>query len=276
MGLIYIIKNTINDKVYIGQTRRTLQKRWEHHLYLADHSEAILYRAMRKHNKQNFYIEPIEEIDNDLLNEREIYWISKYNSFAPNGYNSTLGGDGVTKYNHNEIINYYLNVADKSMTKTAEHFGCHITTVLNIIQANNLEVQERGTWSFRPIVQLDLQGNFIAEYESIVAAEKEFEINGKNIYSVLNTKTHKSAYGYQWIYKEEYEPSKNYIYKKNNWRAVQCIETGQIFESTKSAVQWLKNNDNTLKSDIKGMSSNICRAIRKNIKAYKYHWKYID
>ena len=39
----------------------------------------------------NFSIEIIEEIDNDKLNEREIYWIEKYNSFKC-GYNMTIGG----------------------------------------------------------------------------------------------------------------------------------------------------------------------------------------
>ena len=54
MGLIYIIKNNVNNKVYIGQTKQLLNKRWEHHLYLADKSDAILYRAMRKYKKENF------------------------------------------------------------------------------------------------------------------------------------------------------------------------------------------------------------------------------
>lgn len=35
MGYIYIIKNTVNNKVYIGQTRRTIQLRFNEHLNLS-------------------------------------------------------------------------------------------------------------------------------------------------------------------------------------------------------------------------------------------------
>lgn len=33
MGIIYIVKNKINDKVYIGQTTQKLQDRWLKHLF---------------------------------------------------------------------------------------------------------------------------------------------------------------------------------------------------------------------------------------------------
>lgn len=54
-----------------------------------------LYRAFNRYGIQNFSIEQIEECDNSLLNEREVYWIKYYDSFN-NGYNMTLGGDGRT------------------------------------------------------------------------------------------------------------------------------------------------------------------------------------
>ena len=43
---------------------------------------------------ENFVFEVIEEVDNSLLNEREIFWIKEYNSLSPNGYNLTTGGEG--------------------------------------------------------------------------------------------------------------------------------------------------------------------------------------
>ena len=62
---------------------------------------------MRKYGKDNFLIELIEECPNEMLNDKEIYWISYYNSYY-NGYNASLGGDGHTKYNYDDIVNYYL------------------------------------------------------------------------------------------------------------------------------------------------------------------------
>ena len=103
MGFIYIIKNKINDKVYIGQTTNTVQYRFNQHLMNAnfEYKTGHLYNAMRKYGKENFYVETIEEISNELLDEREIYWIAYYDSFQ-NGYNSTIGGEGDKKYSEEE------------------------------------------------------------------------------------------------------------------------------------------------------------------------------
>lgn len=277
MGLIYIIKNNINNKVYIGQTRQPLKRRWEHHLFLADKSDAVLYRAMRKYKKENFYITSIEEVDNNLLNEREVYWIEYYNSFVPNGYNSTRGGEGVVQYNYQEIIDYYINIANKNLTKTAEQFNCTIVTISNIIHSNNLEIQEHGSWSMKPIIQLDLDGNFIAEYKSATEAAKKLNKNVDLICSCANQNSvKKSAYGYQWFYKENYDKNKIYKYRKNSWQSIVCVETGEVFSSTLMAAEWIKKNNPTLKGEIRGMGSNIRRAIKNKIRAYKYHWKIID
>ena len=55
---------------------------------------------MRKYGIENFSIKEIENISDNLLNDREIYWIKEYNSYVPNGYNCDLGGAGVSKFNH--------------------------------------------------------------------------------------------------------------------------------------------------------------------------------
>lgn len=48
--------------------------------------------AIRKHGKDNFIVELIETCEVSKLNEREIYFIDKYKSQGPNGYNLTKGG----------------------------------------------------------------------------------------------------------------------------------------------------------------------------------------
>lgn len=47
-GFIYIIKNTINSKVYIGQTRTSVEQRWREHLRHAQYGDQVINRAMKK------------------------------------------------------------------------------------------------------------------------------------------------------------------------------------------------------------------------------------
>lgn len=97
MGDIYIIRNTINDKVYIGQSICGASARFKQHVSSAlrgDTSCPALYNAMRKYGVENFYYEILEHnVPNELLNDREVFYVSKYDSYH-HGYNATTGGDG--------------------------------------------------------------------------------------------------------------------------------------------------------------------------------------
>jgi len=96
MGYIYKITNKINQKIYIGLTRDTIEERWKNHIKKAkEYPNRYLYDAMNHYGYENFTIEEIESCDNSILDEREIYWISYYNSTNPDiGYNLTSGGGG--------------------------------------------------------------------------------------------------------------------------------------------------------------------------------------
>ena len=90
---IYKITNKINGHCYIGQSTQ-IEKRWSNHKVAAYNSESKsynypLYRSFRKYGVENFSFEIIEECSNELLNEKEKYWIDFY---SPE-YNQTIGGD---------------------------------------------------------------------------------------------------------------------------------------------------------------------------------------
>ena len=93
---IYKIENLKNGKCYIGCSKN-IEHRW-----IAHKSESILdynpqynypiHRAFRKYGLDNFSFEILEEVDEQVLFEREKLWIQKYQSFEK-GYNATCGGD---------------------------------------------------------------------------------------------------------------------------------------------------------------------------------------
>ena len=121
-GYIYIIKNKINEKVYIGQTLRSVEERFKQHMKPSNHKKHYkLYRAMNKYGNDNFYYEILESnVCEDIIDEREIYWIEKYDSYK-NGYNSTPGGDGRVIFK-NIDINYIVDELKKG--KSIKELSC--------------------------------------------------------------------------------------------------------------------------------------------------------
>lgn len=94
MGLIYKIQNKNDGKIYIGQTTMTLKARLAKHKEVVPTSDCHIHRAIRKYGWKSFEVGIVEDhIPNDLLNDREIYWIDYYNSFE-GGYNMNRGGNG--------------------------------------------------------------------------------------------------------------------------------------------------------------------------------------
>lgn len=95
-GIIYRITNTVNEKCYVGMTKRTLYERWSDHVYQASRVKKYyhyLHNAIRKYGKDVFVCEVLEQTTIDMMPTREMYWIEK---LAPE-YNMTQGGDGVIK-----------------------------------------------------------------------------------------------------------------------------------------------------------------------------------
>jgi group I intron endonuclease len=88
---IYKIQNKINGKIYIGQTRKSLNERISGHLI----SNSYIGRALRKYGLQCFDISIIDMADTkEWLNGKEMEYIAFYDCKHPNGYNLTDGGEG--------------------------------------------------------------------------------------------------------------------------------------------------------------------------------------
>lgn len=113
-GFIYIIRNTINNKVYIGQTRTSVEQRWKEHLRHAQYGKQIINRAMKKYGVDKFYIEMLETCDLEDLDYKEMYYIELYNSTDKSkGYNVSIGGN-TPRFKRkilsiSDLINLYIN-----------------------------------------------------------------------------------------------------------------------------------------------------------------------
>jgi group I intron endonuclease len=96
MPLVYKATNTVNDKIYIGKTIETLEKRKDEHYRnaIVYNLQTKFYRAIRKYGFSLFTWETVSEhINNEECLVAEIETIKKYNSLIE-GYNMTAGGEG--------------------------------------------------------------------------------------------------------------------------------------------------------------------------------------
>lgn len=97
-GIIYMARNKLNDKVYIGQTLTALDRRKNGHLRAANNgSHLYFHRALRKYSKDCFewsVLEHLPDATPEIMNDREVHYIAHYQSNDPElGYNMTKGGD---------------------------------------------------------------------------------------------------------------------------------------------------------------------------------------
>lgn len=94
MGIIYKALCTITQKVYIGQTTQSLQRRMSNHF--TGKGCKYFHAAIVKYGRMAFVWEILEEHSSkESLDEAEIKWIKYYNSTDPSkGYNLSEGGNG--------------------------------------------------------------------------------------------------------------------------------------------------------------------------------------
>lgn len=100
-GFIYKITNTVNSKLYIGQTVRLLEKRiyeYKSNFNLGNHNNPHLYNSFNKYGWDCFKFEVIDTAKNiEELNNKEIKYIAQYNSNQKEfGYNIESGGRNST------------------------------------------------------------------------------------------------------------------------------------------------------------------------------------
>lgn len=185
-GRIYIIKNKVNNKVYIGQTTVSIKLRFQNHLSAAKHNkDYVLGKAIRKYGEENFYIELIEECLEEELNEREIYWISFFNSTNNKfGYNISIGGNVVRttkELNEKKIIKLFNSGIPAYKIAKMEKVGVpKITAILKEYNINyGLDLQKTSKLEESMIVDLYLDGY------STVEIGKKFNKNKSTIRRIL-------------------------------------------------------------------------------------------
>lgn len=218
MGIIYKITNKVNGKSYIGKTVKSINRRFYEHCHNAELGvQTVFYDAIRKYGKENFDISTIEEIDNDLLNDRESYWINYYHTYLKDplcqGYNSTLGGDGgdtrskkLLLYEDNVLKLWNQGLSIKQITDQIDLDKRSVSKILlrNGYTAKDIQVRKGQCWNqtmvsrtSKPVEQYDKNGNFIYKFPSVSEAGRVMKCSPAAISNCAKGKS-KTSMGYIW------------------------------------------------------------------------------
>ena len=271
MGIIYKIVNDINDKVYIGQTIKSMNRRWTSHLVSAKSSPSLIYRAMRKYGIEHFHPEIIEECSTDMLDEREQYWIKEYNSFGADGYNSTYGGKSYHRHDPEEIMRLWdegYNVTSIGKMVNADiHTVCYIlegySPYIENKEQRRYESMQDKKYEERPVKQYTWQGEFVKEYESLAKAAQAMNIDKGTIWCACRGKYNFGA-GYQWRYSDDDRPVEEV--ESRGRITLQCDSSGQVIKRYRSITE---------ASRLTGFSYGMLKRALKSKKIYKgYYWKF--
>ncbi len=211
MAYIYKIVNDINEKIQIGKTEFSIEKRFKEHCrdrVKENCNNRPLYRAMNKYGIEHFHIELIEKTDNP--EEREIYWINYYNSYH-NGYNATLGGDGRKSIDYDEVVRVYQK--NQNIRKTAKELNISCDHCSDILKEKEVTIKSSGDMvkekSSKEIEKYSLEGKYLETQESCMAAARSLDkVNShsrsgaaSHISDVCKNKR-KTAQGFKWKFKQ--------------------------------------------------------------------------
>lgn len=214
MAYIYKITNNVNDKVYIGQTSRSIPDRWKAHKHMALKTECQfpLYRAIRKHGIEQFNIEVIEECDTERLNERETFWIAFFDAYK-SGYNATLGGSGMKRIDEAKVKELWdEGFGIKKIARTLNTSANPVKWILRGYEPYLKTKDERYEKALRnkayksiAVKQYDANGMFLNLYPSLSEAERQTNTDASTIMRVCK---YRSTYanGFQWRYADDDTP----------------------------------------------------------------------
>lgn len=140
MGHLYVIRNKINGKEYVGKTCSSMEKRFKEHIRDSRkerNQNRPLYRAFRKYGIENFEVSHIGTYPPDELEKKEIEEILRRNTYHY-GYNATFGGDGKRRVKLNPEDVYQVYKKEGTIMNTAKALGHNHKTIAALLAPYDL------------------------------------------------------------------------------------------------------------------------------------------
>ena len=203
--LIYKITNLINGKVYVGQTKRTLEERMSEH---ARKGKLPIDYAIKKCGIENFSVEEIDKAETQKeLDEKEIKWVAFYDCIKPNGYNLTKGSKRTIGYKHTEEAKQKMSKSKLGIFAGDKNpfYGKHHSEE----QKKKWSESRKGLKHVAPEKVVNIRKSHFKKtvmcietgeiFDTIIKAAEKYNIKATHITRVCKGKR-KSTGGYHWQY----------------------------------------------------------------------------
>ena len=209
MAKIYLIYNKKNGKKYVGETTRTAAQRFSEHIFHAFKDSRREYEKTRNdfHKEmvdegenifKTFNFSILEECDNKVRFERELYYIEK---IKPE-YNE-IGKKYSIYKNKDKIIEEYKN--GSNVTDIRKKYKCRHDVIAAILKGANIEIKRSRPHHCKKVYLFDENGFVIKEWVNAGECSEDLGIDRGNIRCccIANTKNnylYNSACGYHFKY----------------------------------------------------------------------------
>ena len=216
---VYIHRNKVNNKAYIGITSQNPKDRWGSNGYRyreGDHQ--VFYRAIQKYGWDNFeHIIWASELIEKEAKHCEKLLIALFQTNCTKyhtpefGYNMTDGGDGMIGHKFTEESKRKMSISQKRRFENPNNhpmlgvcrFGEDNPNYGNHKLAGN---NNPNYGNCKSVIQLSIDNDFIKKYRNAKEAELATGVFATQIHSVCIHKPHyKTAGGFKWLYEEEYD-----------------------------------------------------------------------
>jgi group I intron endonuclease len=212
IGIYKIISPT--GKIYVGQSIN-IENRWKDYKKLKCKKQIKLYNSFLKYGIENHKFEIIEECLEEQLERREIYW-GEYYDVLKKGLNLRLGNKRgkwseetllkMSKSQLGKIKGDYHTEEFKNKISLIQKGNKNRLNIKHTEEAKQRISKANSKPNFKlnkSVLQYDLQGNFIKEWESIKQIKENLNIKvSAGISAVLHNKQ-KTAYGFIWKLKTQ-------------------------------------------------------------------------
>ena len=148
-GIIYLIKNILTGKNYVGLTVQTEERRLANHFETANNNintSGSLQAAMSKYGKSSFQISTIDTgLMGGDLELKEKFWIKKLNTLKPNGYNILAsGGGGGSIKKPITLLGTKFESRKAAAKWVSEAYDCSLSAAKKRIEVGNVDIKKRA------------------------------------------------------------------------------------------------------------------------------------